>query len=348
VKVAAGATLGVSALGCLVVGEVLCRACARRAAPLRFEQDLAELEVLGRGQAGEHLVADPELFWRLAPSRTASAEAGFFRGRLSNRAGLREEREIPCPKPPGELRVLFLGDSCTFGSGLLPEESYVQQVERTLAERLGRPVECVNAGVPGWSLWQGVRAYERLWPALQPDLVAVCFGWNDGSRWDGLSDAEHARLAEERRPPGPLAARRLCGLLWRALAPEPALAGEGRRARVPPEEYADLLLRLERRARARGHGLLVLVWPVRENLERPARSSYQLVALSLAERLEGPALGVLDLVEHARALAQSHATEQLFLDRVHGTALLNRELAAPIAEWIAASRAPSPAGVERR
>ena len=52
-------------------------------------------------------------------------------------------------------------------------------VGRALAERLGRPVEVVNAGVGGYSPWQQAHFFEREGIRYAPDLVVVGFVLND-------------------------------------------------------------------------------------------------------------------------------------------------------------------------
>lgn len=65
-----------------------------------------------------------------------------------NAQGLREDEPIPADRP-GTFRVLALGDSWIFGISADQEKTLPRQLEGLLPERLGRPVEVINAGVPG-------------------------------------------------------------------------------------------------------------------------------------------------------------------------------------------------------
>ena len=56
-----------------------------------------------------------------------------------NSLGFRD-REFPKEKPAGELRVLAIGDSFTFGAGVQLDDCWVQLLERRLAEMRGAPV----------------------------------------------------------------------------------------------------------------------------------------------------------------------------------------------------------------
>src|SRR5204863_5478399 len=60
------------------------------------------------------------------------------------RAVTRQER----PPEPGEVRILCVGDSHTYGVGVEPDESYPAQLEQVLQAR-GVPARVVNGGAPG-------------------------------------------------------------------------------------------------------------------------------------------------------------------------------------------------------
>jgi lysophospholipase L1-like esterase len=64
--------------------------------------------------------------------------------------GLRGDVAFEREKAAGAARVLFLGDSYTEGSGSAPACNYPEVAAAALAERLGRPVQALNAGVAGY------------------------------------------------------------------------------------------------------------------------------------------------------------------------------------------------------
>lgn len=69
---------------------------------------------------------------------------------------MREDHAIPKPKQPGQIRLLFLGDSVTFGYLVSHTETFVQRAEEELRARFpDASIECINAGVPGYTLFQG-------------------------------------------------------------------------------------------------------------------------------------------------------------------------------------------------
>jgi len=73
------------------------------------------------------------------------------------------------------LRILTIGDSCTFGlSGTLP---YPRIVEQRLRER-GWKVEVINGGVEGYGTYN-VLCRIRDFMALKPEITTIYLGWND-------------------------------------------------------------------------------------------------------------------------------------------------------------------------
>jgi GDSL-like lipase/acylhydrolase family protein len=95
-----------------------------------------------------------------------------------NSFGFRDE-EHERKKPNGTIRVLCLGDSFTFGWGVKVEETFLKRLERTLQVRSGRPVEVINAGVPGWGLAQYDRYLKRDGLEYSPDIIVIAYFADD-------------------------------------------------------------------------------------------------------------------------------------------------------------------------
>ncbi|UCD94244.1 MAG: hypothetical protein JSU69_10850, partial [Candidatus Zixiibacteriota bacterium] len=101
---------------------------------------------------------DYHLFWRFRPSQTIKSR--FFEGReyRINSSGLRGD-EIP-PKSE-KIRIVALGNSCTFGWRMRDDETYAKQLERIINGDTSLPqVETINAGIPGYSSFQGQRFFD--------------------------------------------------------------------------------------------------------------------------------------------------------------------------------------------
>ncbi len=124
-----------------------------------------------------HMV-DRELFWKLVPGHSSGQV-------VINQEGFRS-KERTRPKPDGTLRIVVLGDSVTFGFNVAEKETYAYKLAQYLSDRsFQRPgwryrrTEVINAGVPGYSSWQGRKLYEMVVRGYEPDLVIAMFGYND-------------------------------------------------------------------------------------------------------------------------------------------------------------------------
>jgi len=68
----------------------------------------------------------------------------------------------PYAKRAGSLRILFLGDSYTEGSGSAPGCNFPEVAAQRLSERIGAPVEAMNAGVGGYGPVDALHLLEHL------------------------------------------------------------------------------------------------------------------------------------------------------------------------------------------
>jgi hypothetical protein len=115
-----------------------------------------------------------------------------------NAAGYRDlERAIP--KPPAVRRAVCLGDSFTFGSGVLFDDTWPQRLERLLSRERGELWEAVNLGEEGLNTVQQAAKLAAEGFAYQPDIVVVAYV---------LNDSEDENAAEARRASDWIAARR--------------------------------------------------------------------------------------------------------------------------------------------
>jgi lysophospholipase L1-like esterase len=100
----------------------------------------------------------------------------------TNALGFRDE-PFPIEKPDGELRIMALGDSFTYGMGARLETTWAQVLEQRLRQERSSPVEVINAGFaagshypPGYLDW--LRSDGM---AFEPDILILGFCLNDMS-----------------------------------------------------------------------------------------------------------------------------------------------------------------------
>jgi len=165
----------------LVAAEGLLRALG--AAPTNGVTTVTEKEfwsVPGILSPGQRLIdrRDPRL-----PYRVTTNSLGY-RG-----------SEVAARKPPGELRILFTGDSFVYGDFVNDDQTLPAQLERRLNARCAN-VRVVNAGLGDATIVEEAQLIDR-GLRLSPDLVVLLFGENDIADLNRPSTWE--RLATNRR-----------------------------------------------------------------------------------------------------------------------------------------------------
>ncbi|MCZ7585430.1 MAG: GDSL-type esterase/lipase family protein [Deltaproteobacteria bacterium] len=93
-------------------------------------------------------------------------------GETLNEQGLRG-MDVAVQRTPGVYRVICLGDSTTYGFGLL-EDSYPFILQKLLEQEFGDGgVEVVNGGVPGTGFLQQLLLFQRSLRQYKPDVVTL-------------------------------------------------------------------------------------------------------------------------------------------------------------------------------
>ncbi len=133
---------------------------------------------------GSHPIAD----WAFVDAFSAMrGKPGTYRAsggvKTVSQAGFISTPELAVTKPANTIRIAFLGESSTAGTGtLLPDSvTWPWQVAEQLRRRPGRQrkIEFINAALGGYTTFE---SYGRLWSRLRfysPDLVVVYHGWNE-------------------------------------------------------------------------------------------------------------------------------------------------------------------------
>jgi lysophospholipase L1-like esterase len=106
-------------------------------------------------------------------------------GRRESVYGVRD-RNYPEEKSPSARRVLILGDSFTFGSGVGDDSKiFAEIIERDLSNNSGIPlvedVEVLNGGIPGSYPAHWLELFDKVVDEFRPDLVVSVFFLRDGA-----------------------------------------------------------------------------------------------------------------------------------------------------------------------
>ena len=271
----------------------------------------------------QHLVNqyDPELMWSLKPNlknETAHIASGGESVKCTvstNELGLRHG-ELASGNP---FRILALGDSTTFGVGVDDGDTWPAQLQAILdPEGTGR-YEVLNAGVPGYSAYQGLRYLELRGLDLKPMIVIVNFGHNDccSIQTTGLRDTEWEN---------PAGSSGFASLLKTALRGASVARGTslyGARKRLTPGEFLDTLVKMGDVCMSKEIMVVFLVWPFREDLRRGTMA----LPMTLIERVaESPQHRLIDLTDVLEGVV-----EEVYVDGVHANSEGNRIVAEYIA-----------------
>jgi lysophospholipase L1-like esterase len=284
-----------------------------RLPPSRWDYQFRLVNVLGFPALNLILRPDPWLFWRLRPNLPLTRLTGFI-GPQAQLTFLVQTGPDGFRRVPGAVNardtIVFLGDSCTFGVGVDDEETFAALVQAELKD-----IRCINAGVPGYSVFQGRRLLESLPLDPPPRIVVANFGFNDSSVWDHLSDAEHAEIIES------------AGLDWlgrsslvrlmRMGLPGLDLGGHAqdrpKRPRLTVDEFTDEIRRMLLWCHARNTRVVLLIWPNQPQVIVAPLFGHQLAIRQIRTYQEAR---VVDLI---RVFTESGG-QGLYADVVHANA----------------------------
>lgn len=227
----------------------------------------------------EHLAFDAALGWQLTPGavnqgpilREWEARWSLPPADLSDDVisslGFRDD-ELSVPKPPGQKRILVLGDSSVFGSGVVISQTFSARLEQSLnggSLQPPRPVEVINAGVPAYTTYQSLVILRQA-RHLQLDGLVIYSMNSDMMAAQGGADA---LLQDDIRQMGRAQARALGMMSWlryglSLLRPIPTIT---RIHRVSMEEYAENLSEMIDLAEADGLRTVLVIPPQRGDTE---------------------------------------------------------------------------------
>ncbi len=97
----------------------------------------------------------------------------------------------------GKQVVLFLGSSVTFGWGVRAADSFPALIGQQLALAGNADWTVINAGVPGYSSYQCLKYLEEITARIQPRIIFVEVGINEGVWSPGFPDKLTAAVLED-------------------------------------------------------------------------------------------------------------------------------------------------------
>lgn len=311
---------------------------ARAVAPPLKAHDMSELDKVH--------APDPYIWWKMAPNLKDRRIAGRCWNRdvaftlSTNDQGLRNP---PLAPAGARTRVLALGDSTTFGLGVDNDQTWPAQLQMLLdAEAGAERFEVLNAGVCGYSAFQGLRYLDKYGLDFAPAVVVACFGHNDFDTWNMQTDIEKAiEEAEREQANAEKSFSDFFVLARRALrqAGETLHAAAGqKRPRLTPEEFHDTLVEMKKLCDCEGIPILFVLWPYEWQVAQrsPDPVQYQVILIDVCKEINAR------LVNLYEAFVAS--SEPLYADPVHGNptgcGVAARAIAAEVGRALENAQAP--------
>lgn len=269
----------------------------------RFEAVALQVEHAGGPAArmflshleSEHFVADSLTFWAPAAGRAPFNTEGY-------RGDVLQES-----KPPGELRLLVLGDSNTLGH----VNAWPNEIPERLPGLEKQRVRVINAGVYGFTSFQGKHHLERFL-RYQPDVVLISFGGNDATP-HSVGDKDYTAYQPHSFYAFFKHRSALVDLLEEAslrLAARDETVEKKLVPRVGLDDYAANLEEMIDRVKAAGALPILMTRPMAGDFHQASDSpikAYYDVTLEVAARMETQVMDVDAMANHSWVLFADHS-----------------------------------------
>ena len=290
----------------------------------------------GLGIGNPILVAsDPSCGYTLKPGQDVRR---LFRHTRVNRLGMRSE-EVEAKG--NALRILFLGDSLTYGITRLDQHDlFTDILRRELPASTGRPVQVLNASAGAWAIGNEV-AYVKSRGILNSDAVLLVLNSDDlTQQFASVDESDNATQVARPFPAfAELYARFVKPRLKAGSAPRDAEDAAQAAAETVRQNIASLGTLL-RSVREQGATLTLIYIPFRADITDGVIAS------------EPPVLIQWAAVNHVPSLDLTHTpsvygTREVTLDGMHLNAKGNRIVAEAIRQqWQSIVPGPSSAGLQ--
>lgn len=278
----------------------------------------------------------PRRGWTLRPGWTDRTGGAHVR---INKHGFRGS-DIPPSPAPHEQRILFLGDSVTFGALVAEEDLFITHIQATARQQHpNRPLITINAAACAYSPWQEYDLFVAEGLQARPDRVVHVFCLNDVLekfrlvRFGGYSKGFEPSTPTRLEWSGIYRAARL----WRASRQTPTHAElrslraaysvstllAGRDTKLLERGWRitlENMTKIVKAARSEGLPLVMVCAPLRDQLLDipPEEPTPQEILADFAAQLDVPFLDLLPIfLEHNRRQGPDGQACNLFIDQLH-------------------------------
>ena len=152
--------------------------------------------------------------------------------------------------------IVFMGCSCT------ELGTYDQCLKALIDQRHpGNAFQYVNAGVSGWTSYQGLQQLKRDVARMHPRAITIYYGWNDHWKNFGLEDKDIARFIKSSPTASRLSGFRVAQLLNSLYVRHVLQKGRAPRTRVSLEDFRANLIAIVKIARSKDITPILLTAP---------------------------------------------------------------------------------------
>ena len=117
--------------------------------------------------------------------------------------------------PPDTTRIICMGDSTTAGYHMLPKGcSFPEQLDMLLTNSCNSKIDVINAGVGGYSSYQGLIFLKKHILNYKPSIITIKFGCNDAASAFPLPDKDISIKKEHMIISKALNHSRIYQLIW--------------------------------------------------------------------------------------------------------------------------------------
>lgn len=120
------------------------------------------------GTGTQHFGTNPDGYFDPNATLTYKINSLGFRG-----------KETTIEKPANTVRIVGIGDSFTFGSGVRNSDTFLSVLESSLSDILDAKTEVLNLGVGGYNTVNELSLLYHKGIKFDPDVVVLCFFLND-------------------------------------------------------------------------------------------------------------------------------------------------------------------------
>ena len=130
---------------------------------------------------------DKDILFRLKPNRSFSwgYDVKHQTGEKGWRIGSKDTDD------DADVKIIAVGDSCTFGLGIPYGKTYGAVLEKRINEESAHKVKVYNFGIPGFTSFQCRKLVEKVISSLKPTIIICYIGANDAEPVMKYSDKEH-------------------------------------------------------------------------------------------------------------------------------------------------------------